>query len=94
MKRFGSIVALALGAMTPPAAAQPVGYGQTGLGNAVGTNVEDVRTLHRFSACVAERYPEEARRTLALDFRSRESGRARHALAQQGRGCIRNTARP
>ena len=41
------------------------------------SEVEDVRVMHEFSRCVVERSTEEARRVLALDFRT---GRYRTAL--------------
>ena len=52
--------------------------------------VEAVRTLHEVGQCLAARYPDDARKVLAIDFRSRTYGEALRELGRLGGLCAQD----
>jgi hypothetical protein len=47
-----------------------------------------IQAMHNFGRCVADRNPEAARKVLAMDFRTKESGKAVERLARGHNYCV------
>jgi hypothetical protein len=88
---FSGLIALAGLTLAGPAAAQGRDDRRSEL-EAAPTPVA-VQALHKFSRCVALRYPTRAANLLALDYRTPEYGAAIRKLAQSQTSCTRGTLR-
>ncbi|HEX8621596.1 MAG TPA: hypothetical protein VF718_06455 [Allosphingosinicella sp.] len=78
MRRWLIALSLAVIALPGPAAAKP----------APAASAVDIRTLHLFAACMADRYRPGLRKLLALDYRSRGYDHLLRTLTDEGARCL------
>lgn len=78
MKRL--LIALSLAAIALP--------GQAAAKRAPAASAVDIRTVHLFAGCMADRYRPGLRRLLAMDYRSRAYDHLLRTLTDEGARCL------